>query len=157
MAETTLAILGVLGALGVLITILSASLIVNMLNAMLTQQLRQIGVMKLIGGRSAQILPMYLGMIVAYSVMALIVAVPAGALAGYGLALFISNMMGAVVQGFRIVPLAIVAQVLVAFLVPLTAGFFPVNSGAKTNVRRAISNYRPGNQLARQGLFTRTQ
>ncbi len=156
MAETTLAVLGVLGALGVLITILSASLIVNMLNAMLTQQLRQIGVMKLIGGRSGQILLMYLGMIVAYSVIALIVAVPAGTVAGYGLALFISNMMGAVVQGFRIVPVAIVAQVLVAFLVPLAAGFFPVNSGAKTNVRRAISNYRPGGQAARQGLFTRT-
>ncbi|MBP7963902.1 MAG: FtsX-like permease family protein [Caldilineaceae bacterium] len=155
MADTTLAVLGVLGALGVLITILSASLIVNMLNAMLTQQLRQIGVMKLIGARSYQILTMYLGMIVAYSVIALIVAVPAGTVAGYGLAFFISSMLGAVVQDFRIVPLSIVAQVLVAFLVPLAAGFFPVNSGAKTNVRRAISNYRPGSQSARQGLLTR--
>ncbi len=155
MADTTLAVLGVLGALGVLITVLSASLIVNMLNAMLTQQLRQIGVMKLIGARSYQILAMYLGMIVAYSVIALIVAVPAGTLAGYGLALFVSSLLGAVVQGFRIVPISIVAQALVAFLVPLAAGFFPVNSGAKTNVRRAISNYRPGNQSGRQGLLTR--
>ena len=52
MIDTILAMLGVLGALGVLITILSASLIVNTLNALLTQQLRQIGVMKLIGARS---------------------------------------------------------------------------------------------------------
>ena len=61
MIDTILAMLGVLGALGILITILSASLIVNTLNALLTQQLRQIGVMKLIGARSLQILGMYLG------------------------------------------------------------------------------------------------
>lgn len=156
MIDTILAMLGVLGALGILITILSASLIVNTLNALLTQQLRQIGVMKLIGARSLQILGMYLGLIVSYSVIALILAIPLGAFAGYGLASFISNMMGAVLQGFRIVPAAIVAQVVVAFLIPLGAGFFPVNKGAKTNVRRAISNYRPGGQSARKGLLNRS-
>ena len=48
------------------------------------------------------------------------------------------------------------AQVVIAFLIPLGAGFFPVNKGAKTNVRRAISNYRPGQQSARQGLLNRS-
>lgn len=156
MIDTILAMLGVLGALGILITILSASLIVNTLNALLTQQLRQIGVMKLIGGRSLQILGMYLGLIVSYSVIALILAIPLGAIAGYGLAIFVSNMMGAVLQGFRIVPIAVLAQIVVAFLIPLGAGFFPVNKGAKTNVRRAISNYRPGGAATRQGLLTRS-
>nr|MBC8497220.1 ABC transporter permease [Chloroflexota bacterium] len=47
-----LAVLGVLGALGGLITFLSGSLIINTLNALLAQHLRQIGIMKLIGGRS---------------------------------------------------------------------------------------------------------
>ena len=156
MIDTILAMLGVLGALGILITILSASLIINTLNALLTQQLRQIGVMKLIGARSLQILGMYLSLIVAYSVIALILAVPLGAMAGYGLASFVSNLMGAVLQGFRIVPVAIVAQVIIAFLIPLGAGFFPVNKGARTNVRRAISNYRPGGGSARKGSLNRS-
>ena len=56
--------------------------------------------------------------------------------------------MGAVLQGFRVVPIAIVVQALIAFLIPLGAGFFPVNKGAKTNVRRAISNYRPEQSIA---------
>ena len=63
------------GALGVLITILSSTLISNTLNALLTQHMRQIGVMKLVGGRSYQILSMYLLLILAYGVIVLVIAV----------------------------------------------------------------------------------
>jgi putative ABC transport system permease protein len=156
MTDSLLAMMGVLGALGLLITILSASLIINTLNALLTQQVRQIGVMKLIGARSFQILGMYLLLIVVYALIALILAVPLGSLAGYALANFVTDLMSAELQGFRVVPIAIVVQVLIAFLIPLGAGFFPVNKGAKTNVRRAISNYRPSNQAASQNFLNRS-
>jgi len=155
MADSILAMMGVLGALGVLVTFLSASLIINTLNALMTQQLRQIGVMKLVGGRSFQILGMYLTLIISYSVIALIIAMPLGSLAGYGLAKFMANMMGAVVQDFRIVPVAVVVQVLIAFLIPLGAGFLPVNKGARTNVRRAISDYRPNSSSSKPSIFSR--
>jgi len=146
MADIVVAIVGLLGVLGGLITILSSSLIVNTLNAMLAQQLRQIGVMKLIGGRSRQILGMYLVLVISYGVAALVIALPLGVAAGYGLSWFLAYLMGAELQGFRIVPLAVAAQALIAILIPLGAGFFPVNSGAKTSVLEAISNYRPGSQ-----------
>jgi len=153
MIDSILAIIGVLGALGGLITLLSSSLIINTLNALLTQQLRQIGIMKLIGGRSYQIMGMYLILIIAYGLIALILAVPLGALAGYGLAWFIASLVGAVLQGFRIVPAAVITQSLIAILIPLGAGFFPVNSGAKTSVQRAISNYRPADQTKKRIFF----
>ncbi len=154
MTDSILAVIGVLGALGGLITVLSSSLIINTLNALLTQQLRQIGVMKLVGGRSYQILGMYLTLIIAYGLIALALAVPLGALAGYTLAWFISSLMGAVLQGFRVIPAAVVTQALIAILIPLGAGFFPVNSGAKTSVQQAISNYRPGGQAAKRKMST---
>jgi putative ABC transport system permease protein len=153
MSDSMLAVIGVLGALGGLITILSSSLIINTLNALMTQQLRQIGIMKLVGGRSKQILGMYLSLIVIYGVIALFFAIPLGALAGYGLAFFITSLLGAVLQGFQIVPAAIVTQVLIAFLLPLVAGFFPIRSGARTSVRRAISNFRPGSQPKKRAFF----
>jgi len=155
MEPTVLALLGVLGALGLLITILSGTLIINTLNGLLSQHLRQIGIMKLIGGRSFQILGMYLVLIFAYGVFALIIAVPAGVIAGYAFANFIADMFGAVLQGFRIIPAAIIIQVLIAFIIPLGAGFFPVNKGSKTNVRRAISLDRQMNKSSRQGVFER--
>jgi putative ABC transport system permease protein len=146
-----LAVLGVLGALGILITLLSSSLIINTLNALLQQQMRQIGIMKLIGGRSYQILGMYLVLIFAYSLIALAVAVPLGAVAGYALADYLAFMMNIDLQGFRIIPFAVILQVLLDFLIPLGAGFFPVNKGSKINVRQAISNDRLGNQSAGLG------
>lgn len=142
METTILAVLGVLGALGILVMLLSSALIINTLNALLSQQMRQIGIMKLVGARSPQILGMYLILICAYAMIALGIALPTGALAGYAFAEFIASLMGAELQGFRIVPVAVVLQVLIAFLVPLAAGFFPVRRGAETNVRRAIANDR---------------
>lgn len=156
MTDILLAMMGVLGALGILITVLSASLIINTLNALLTQQLRQIGVMKLVGARSIQILGMYLSLIVVYGMIALVVAVPFGTIAGNELARYVTDMMGAGLQGFRIVPIAIIVQVVIAFVIPLGAGFFPVNRGAKTSVRRAISNYRPGFQSAGRSILNRS-
>jgi putative ABC transport system permease protein len=146
MGSLILAVLGVLGALGGLITFLSGSLIINTLNALLTQHMRQIGVMKLIGGRSFQILAMYMTLIFAYGLIALLIALPMGAIAGYALASYMAYMLNANLQDFRIIPPAIIVQVLIAFLIPLGAGFFPINKGARTNVRRAISNERSGAQ-----------
>jgi len=143
MTDMILAIIGLLGALGGLITLLSSSLIVNTLNALLTQQLRQIGIMKLVGARSFQIMGMYLTLILTYSLIALALSVPLGAFAGYGLAWLVGSLLGAVMGGFRFIPIAIVAQILIAILIPLGAGFFPVNSGVKTHVQQAISNSRP--------------
>jgi putative ABC transport system permease protein len=146
MVDMALAVMGVLGALGGLIILLGGSLIVNTLNALLAQHLRQIGVMKLIGARSFQILGMYLLLILAYGVIALVIAVPLGGLGGYGLAMVIAYYMNASLQGFRLIPAAIQLQTAIALVVPLVAGFVPVRSGAKTTVRRAISSDRPGGQ-----------
>ncbi|MEN8242309.1 MAG: ABC transporter permease, partial [Chloroflexota bacterium] len=153
MGSLILAVLGVLGALGGLITFLSGSLIINTLNALLTQHMRQIGVMKLIGGRGFQIMGMYMMLIVAYGMIALAIAVPTGAIAGYALAKYIAYTGNAVLQGFRLVPGAMVVQVVIAFLIPLGAGFFPINKVSKTNVRRAISNDQSRNQAAGLGWF----
>ncbi len=156
MADMLLAMMGVLGALGILITVLSASLIINTLNALMTQQLRQIGVMKLVGARTIQILGMYLSLIIVYGLIALVLAVPLGTTAGNELAQYVSDLMGAGLHGYRIIPTAIVVQVVIAFLIPLGAGFFPVNRGAKTSVHRAISNYRPNFHSASQGFLKRS-
>ncbi len=152
-ASLVLAVLGVLGALGALITFLSGALIINTLNALLNQHMRQIGVMKLVGGRSLQILAMYMTLIFLYGLIALLIAVPTGAAAGYALASYIAFTMNATLQGFRIVPVAIAIQALIAFLIPLGAGFIPVNKGVRTNVRRAISNDQIGAQSSGLSWF----
>jgi putative ABC transport system permease protein len=150
-----LAMIGVLGALGVLVMLLSSSLIVNTLNALLSQHRRQIGVMKLIGARSFNISVMYIALIIAFSIIALIIAVPLGQIAGYRLALFMGGFMSLAIQGFRVIPIAIVIQVFLAMAIPLAAGYFPVSKGSKTTVRRAISEDGPAESGASSGLLDR--
>jgi putative ABC transport system permease protein len=155
LSSIVLALLGVLGALGLLILILSSSLIVNTLNALLTQHIRQIGMMKLVGARSFQIMGMYLVLILSYGLIALAIALPLSSSTGYAFAQFITSFINAEIQTFRIIPLAVVLQFIVALLIPLGAGFLPVNSGAKTNVRQAISSDRPAGDSSGIGLFQR--
>ena len=153
MASIALAMLGVLALLGALVTVLSSSLIFNTLNALLNQHRRQIGVMKLVGARSLQISVMYFALIIAYGLIALVIAVPTGMIAGYGLAEFAANMMSVDLQGFRIVPAATTLQVIVALAVPTAAGYIPVSRGARTTVRRAISQDGAGEQGAGIGFL----
>ncbi len=139
LASTVNAILGILMALGILVVFLSSSLIANTLNALLNQHLRYIGVMKLIGGRNRQILVMYLVLILSFGLLALLVAVPLGGQAAYGLAAFIADQLRFNLLGYRIVPLAFLIQIVIGLLVPLVAGLVPVLNGSRVTVLKAIS------------------
>ena len=140
MSSTVQGILGILMALGVLVLFLSGSLIANTLNALLTQHLRHIGVMKLLGGRPAQIVTLYLALILAYCLIALLFAVPLGAQGAYGLSVFIADKLNFALQGYRIVPQALVVQIVVGLAVPLLVGIRPVRKGSRITVQRALSN-----------------
>jgi len=140
MSSTVQAILGILGALGVLILFLSSSLIANTLNALLSQHLRPIGVMKLVGGRRQQIFALYIVLILAYCLIALAIAVPLGAQGAYGLAAFIASKMNFNLLGFRLVPLSLGIQVIVGLAVPILVGLAPVLNGSRISVQRALSN-----------------
>jgi putative ABC transport system permease protein len=139
LADTVNAILGILMALGVLIVFLSSSLIANTLSALLNQHLRHIGVIKLVGGQRRQVFRMYITLIMAFGILALLISVPLGGQGAYGLALFISSEMNFNLLGYRIVPMALFIQIAVGLLVPLIAGLAPVLNGSRITVLRALS------------------
>jgi putative ABC transport system permease protein len=151
LTDTLNAVLGILMALGILIVFLSSSLIANTLNALLNQHLRYIGVMKLIGGRSRQILQMYLTLIVSFGVLALLIAIPIGGQGAYGLALFLAGELNFNLLGYRIVPTAFLVQIAVGLLVPLVAGLVPVINGSRITVSRALSGDLAGDENQARG------
>ncbi|MDX1417555.1 MAG: ABC transporter permease, partial [Candidatus Promineifilaceae bacterium] len=155
MASIVNAMLAVQAALAVMIMLLSSTLIANTLNALLSQHIRQIGVMKLVGARSRQIMAMYLVLILSFGIIASIVAIPLGVIAGNGLAESLSSQLNIVIQGFRVVPQIVIMQILGALLIPLVAGIIPVKNGAGTTVRRAISISRAGEGGETAGWLTR--
>jgi len=139
LADTVNAVLGILMALGILIVFLSSSLIANTLSALLNQHLRHIGVIKLVGGQRAQIFRMYITLILAFGVLALMIAVPFGGIGAYQLALYMANKLNFGLLGYRIMPLPFFIQIAVGLLVPLIAGLAPVLNGSRITVLSALS------------------
>ncbi|MBV7331097.1 hypothetical protein KFU94_23240 [Chloroflexi bacterium TSY] len=74
----------ILGAVALLALILSGFLIINTLSSILTQQVRQIGIMKAIGGRTYQITSMYFVLVLIFGLLSLFIAVPLGAFGALG-------------------------------------------------------------------------
>jgi len=157
MASIVEAVIGILGAMGVLILFLSSSLIANTLSALLNQHKRHIGVMKLVGGSQKQVFGMYIILILAFGVIALLVAIPLGGQGAYALSAFIADKLNFSLTGFRIVPFALLIQVVVGLAVPLMVGLLPVLNGSRVTVQRALSNDLTQDEGPNKGLAPRKE
>ena len=131
----------VLGVLGYLTVLLSGFLIINTITALMTQQTRQIGIMKAVGGGTSQIVGMYVVLILGFGLGALLIAVPLANMAaqfiGGGMAEWL-NFRVPPYQGYSV---TYVQQIFVALVVPLLAAIFPVYNSVRVTVREAISDY----------------
>lgn len=134
--EPMLAILGVLGVLSLLA---SGFLVVNIINGLLAQHTTQIGIMKAIGARKSHIVQMYIILVVMFGLLSLVVAVPLGGLAAYGLTSYLASLINFDLIGFRIPTQVIIVQVIVAVLAPVISALVPVFRGAGITVREALS------------------
>jgi putative ABC transport system permease protein len=150
----------VLGVLGYMTVLLSALLIINTITSIMTQQTRQIGIMKAVGGGNGQVFVMYLVLVLGFGLVALLFAI---ALAN-GAAQSIGGGMAAYLNfnplPFKAYSSTILQQAIVALLVPLLAALWPVYNSVRITVREAISDYgiggnaKPkGSSVSRRTLF----
>jgi putative ABC transport system permease protein len=131
----------VLTGMGIISLGLSAFLIVNTLNALLSQQIWQIGIFKVVGATFGRVVRIYLGVALLYGVMALLIAVPLSAVAAKYMTAWMLSTINVVPGPARLVPAAVIVQVIVGLLVPVLAALGPVLGGARVSCREAISNY----------------
>lgn len=132
------AISSILFILGFLIVFLSGFLITNTLSALLNQQIQQIGIMKTLGARRAQIVVLYMVLILFYGLLALAISLPLSNRASFVLMDYLSNQINYEVQGFRLVKETILLLAFIALVVPQAAGFFPILRGTRITIQRAI-------------------
>ena len=135
------ALFAIMGLVGGVIVILGLFLVFTSVSAIVTQQIDQIGVMKAIGARTGQILRGYLLLVLAYGLLATLIAVPLGALAANGLKNFFLDFTNTTNPGFQVDRLAVAVQIVVAFLAPLLAALIPIFKGVGITVREAIGSY----------------
>ena len=137
-------ILLLMGSLGVLSLFLSVFLVINTVSALLAQQKRQIAVMKAIGGGSSQILGMYLVMVISYGILALLIAIPLGAIGARALSQLLATMFNFNLPTMEIPPQTILIQAVIGLVLPVLASLFPFLSNLRLSAAEALSAYTIG-------------
>lgn len=118
---------------------LSTILVINTMNAIIAQQIPQIGIMKAVGGTRKQISALYLAMVIIYGLVSLIIAVPIGAVFGKIMTNWMLVLMNAPPAAFTIIPGVLITQLLMGMLTPLLAATFPILRGTAIEVARALT------------------
>ncbi len=131
----------ILGVLGVFSLFLSGFLVLNTVTAILKQQVRQIGMMKAIGGKTGQVMGIYLINILVFGVLAFLIAVPLGAAGAQGFAQLSADMANYDIQTFSVRPGVIIIQAAMSVLLPLIVSVVPVLIGTRITAREALSDY----------------
>ena len=134
------AVLLLLQALGVLTLALSGFLVINVMWAHIGRQIPQIGILKSIGGRTSQIAGLYFRQVLLLGLMALLLAVPIGAIGAYPVAWEVADGINFDVAAFRPPLLTLALQVVAAVIMPLVVAALPILAGARLTIREAISD-----------------
>jgi putative ABC transport system permease protein len=133
------AILAVLVVIGLLVVFLSGFLITNTLQALLNQQVTQIGILKTVGARRFQIVGIYLGLNLIFGLLAFAIALPLSFLTAFAIVEFLTVQMNHTFFGFRIVPQVVWIELAIAILMPQIAALLPVWQGTRISVQEALS------------------
>ncbi|HJS20257.1 MAG TPA: FtsX-like permease family protein [Anaerolineales bacterium] len=150
----------VLSVLGYMTVILSAFLIINTITSIMTQQTRQIGIMKAVGGGNAQVFVMYVVLVLSFGLVALLIAIPLSNAAAQSIGGGMATYLNFNPLPFKSYPSAMIQQAIVALVIPLLAALWPVYNSVRITVREAISDYGIGGgskpkdaSVSRRNLF----
>ncbi|NJP05470.1 MAG: ABC transporter permease [Chloroflexaceae bacterium] len=133
-------ILMIMAFLGAVALLLGMFLIINTVEAILTQHTRQIGIMKSIGANSQQIMLLYLSMVSVFGLLALIVALPLGYFGALGFSLFMARQLNFNLVHFAIPPYVLLLEAIAALCLPVLAAFPSVRAAARISVREALDS-----------------
>ena len=130
----------ILNILAVVAMIVSAFLVVNVINTIVMEQKRQIGVLKSLGATRWDIVIIYCGMALIYgligTIFGVLLAVPVAAL----MAQAIAPMVGTYIEALRISQVGVFTGIALGLLVPVLAALPPVLNGTRVSILDAMTD-----------------
>ena len=146
----------ILTAFGLVILLLSSFLVVNAMSALITQQVPQIGVMKLIGARRSQIMVLYLATVLIYGLIAVVIALPLAALtARLLMSQLVEPLLNVRVVNYSIPLPLLLSQGAIGLMLPLVAGLAPVIRGTRITTHEALNEVGVGGAAYGQSMIER--
>ena len=143
-----------LSMLGVLAMIVAGFLVVSIINTIIVEQKRQIGVMKSLGATRWDNFVMYVGIAVTYGVIGLVPGVILGLFLGSLVAQGMDEMAFTMVEGFSISIRGLILGIVMGLAVPIAAAFIPVFFGTRVTILEAITDVGIASDYGR-GLLSR--
>jgi|SRR6201991_2129946 len=129
-----------MSSFGLFVLVLSGILVVNLLTAMMASQVRQIGVMKAIGGTRWQIARIYFSQALFLGIAAVIVALPLGLLGSRALCEYMAVFLNFNISSFAVPVWVYLLVAVVGIAAPLAAAAYPVWKGTGAPVRVALAD-----------------
>ena len=130
-----------MSSFGLFVLVLSGILVVNLLTAMMASQVRQIGVMKAIGGTRWQIARIYFSQALFLGMAAVIVSLPLGLLGARALCRYMAVFLNFDINSFAVPLWVYLLVALVGIAAPLAAAAWPVWKGSGMSVRVALADF----------------
>jgi putative ABC transport system permease protein len=130
-----------MSSFGLFVLLLSGILVVNLLTALMASQVRQIGVMKAIGGTRGQIARIYLAQALLLGVAAIAVALPLGVWGSRVLCRYLAVFLNFDILSFAIPAWVYLLVIAVGLVVPLLSAAWPVWRGTAVPVREALDDF----------------
>jgi putative ABC transport system permease protein len=123
------------------VLLLSGALVLNLMTALMASQVRQIGVMKAVGGSRAQIALIYFAQALVLGIAAIAVAIVPGLWGGRAICRAMAVFLNFDLASFAVPPWVFACICLTGLLAPLLSAAWPVWKGTKVNVREALTDY----------------
>ena len=130
-----------MSSFGLFVLVLSGILVINLLTAMMASQVRQIGVMKAIGGTHTAIARIYFAQALFLGIAAVIVSIPLGILGSRALCQYMAMFLNFDINSFAVPIWVYLLVALVGVIAPLIAAAYPVWRGTATPVRVALADF----------------
>ena len=135
-----------LTVLAVVCLFMSAFLVANVSSALVTQQTRQIGVMKAVGATGRATAGLYLATAGIYGGAALVLAIPLAAVLALVLVEYSAGLINLDAASFSLPPDVLLLQVGAGLAIPLVAALLPALAASRITVREAIARVGRGEQ-----------
>lgn len=134
------AFLFLLAAFGLAGFLLSSVLVASMMNALMAEQARQVGILKALGATTRQVAGIYLGQVAILAAASLAIGLPLAITAGGAYARFSGNILNADVTHAAFPWWAVAVLAAAGMLVPLVFALVPVLRAASVPARVAMAD-----------------
>lgn len=129
------------GSIGFLAFFMGAVLVSQLMAAILSRQVRQIGILKAIGASRLMVLRIYIIMVLALGITAGVISIPLAISSGYAFAYFISEKLNFEILTTRLPYYVYLYLIAACIFIPIILSLPAILKGVNVSVQNAISDY----------------